>query len=48
MGMSLDCCILLTSDFAADVVAGVSLLVPAGTVPTKEGCEDASEAVVAA
>jgi hypothetical protein len=47
-GMSLDCCILLTSDFAADVVSGVSLLLPAGTVPTNKGYEDALEGLLAA
>ncbi|HSN79767.1 MAG TPA: hypothetical protein VLR44_05250 [Rhodoferax sp.] len=47
MGMSFDCCLLLMSDFAAESPERASLEGPAGTVPTKDDCEDVSEAVAA-
>ena len=47
MGMSLDCCVLLMSDLAAEVLELLSLVGPAGTVPTKDDCDDVSEAVAA-
>lgn len=39
MGMAVDCSALLTSDFTADIVAGVSLLGPAGMTPTGESAD---------
>jgi len=36
MGMSFDCCVLLMSDFVAEVLEPVFLVGPAGTVPTKD------------
>jgi len=47
IGIEFDCCALLISDFAADVVAGASLVGPAGTVPTTDPCEAVSLAVAA-
>jgi len=47
MGIEFDCCALLISDFAADVVAGASVVGPAGTVPTTDDCEAVSLAVAA-
>jgi hypothetical protein len=47
MGIEFDCCALLMSDFAAEVVADASLVGSAGTVPTTDDCEAVSLALAA-
>lgn len=47
IGIAFDCCVLLMSEDAAEVVAGASLVGPAGTVPTMLDCEVVSLAVAA-
>ena len=47
IGIEFDCCVLLMSELAAEVVAGASLVGPAGRVPTRVDGEVMSLAVAA-